>query len=215
MNKLQKSLLFLVVLLLMFVLPVFSPAAFAQSALSNFNVTGSAVGFSGVAGAQTAVLSGVNYNIASRVSVGFWDLNVPGLATYNFGVGQYALPLSSLLGKKISSKLNFDASAVNVAFDGGIGKVNQAAESRVAGIFGGSVSFPITPNLTFNAVQAYYVKGGLNGTSGGVITPALSNFASIGMGMTVSLDSKGASFKHLLTNKARAAVRLNHCAECQ
>jgi hypothetical protein len=197
---------------------LFSFPAYAQSTLSNFSVTGSAIGFAGApAGAQTASLAGVNYQVTSRFSAGYWNLNVPALATYNFGVAGYALPLSSILGKSISSKLTFDASAVEVGFDTGIGKVTQGtpvANSRVSEIVGGSITFPITANLSFNAVQLYWVHGGIAGTSGVVVTPSVSNFQSIGMGITISMDQKAADFKHRLVNKKKATVKLNHCAEC-
>lgn len=189
----------------------------AQSALSNFNVTGSAIGFSGASGTQAASLAGANYNVTSRVVAGYWNLNIPALATYNFGEAGYALPLSSIIGKTLSSKLNFDASAVEVEGNAGIGKVTSGTpvESHIAEIIGGSVTFPITANLSFNAVQLYYVHGGIAGSSGLIVTPSVSNFGSIGMGITVSLDSKGIGFKHRLTNKHKAALRLNHCLECQ
>jgi hypothetical protein len=213
MKTAMRTLALVVAMILVFCLP-----AFAQSTLSNFSVSGSAIGFTGApAGAQTASLAGANYQLTSRVQLGYWNLSVPSLANYSFGEAGYGLPLSSLLGKTLSGKLNFDASAVGVIFQGGIGKVNQSSPvniSRIAEIVGATVSFPITASLTFNMAQIYWVHGGINGTSGFIVTPAISNFPTVGMGISVSLDSAAADFKHKFVSKKKTAVRLNHCMEC-
>jgi hypothetical protein len=206
-------------LLIGFLFLVIALPAFGQSALSNFSVQGSAIGFTGApGGTQAAVLAGAEYQLTTRVQLGYWNLSVPSLANYNFGEAGYGLPLSSLLGKTLSSKLTFDASSVGVIFQGGIGKVNQTigtvSTDRVAEIVGATVSFPITASLTFNAVQAYWVHGGINGTSGFVVTPAVSSFPTVGMGINVSLDSAAADFKHKFVSHKESKRQMGRCLEC-
>jgi hypothetical protein len=200
----------------------------APSPLSNFSVAGSAVGFSGANGTQAAALIGGWFQTTQRFSVGYLNLAVPSIsANYNFGMGQYSLPLSSLLGKTLSGKLLFDASAIGVSFQAGLGKVLQTTTpigatasvntSRFAEIFGGQVTFPVTSSLSFNVVQVYWVHGGIAGTSGGIITPAVSNFPTIAMGLNLAVAPKalpGWDFKHLLVKHGKATVRLGHCEQC-
>ena len=217
-----------VALRLLIILFCFCPGAVAQSTLSNFSFNGSAIGFSATNGTQPAVLAGANYNLTSRVQVGYWALAVPAISSsYQYGVVGYGLPLSSIIGKSLSSKINFDASAVGVNFQAGLGKVLQTttpigsttstSTSRFAEIVGIAVTFPLTSTLSFNAVEAYWTHGGISGTSGFFLSPAASNFASIGMGLSLAIAPKvptGADFKHLLVRHGKQTVRLNHCAQC-
>jgi hypothetical protein len=221
----MRTALRLFIISLFFSLPAYGQA---PSSLSNFSVSGSAVGFSGAGGTQAAALVGGWFQTTQRVSVGYLNLAVPAIsANYNFGMGQYSLPLSSLLGKTISGKLLFDASAIGVSFQAGLGKVLQTTTpigatssvntSRFAEIFGGQVNLPMTSSLSFNVIQVYWVHGGIAGTSGGIISPAVSNFPTIAMGLNLAVAPKalhGADFKHLLVKHGKATVRLGHCEQC-
>jgi hypothetical protein len=186
----------------------------AQSTLSNASISGNFTSFFGGAGTQPAVLASANYQITQRVSGGYWELAVPANSrSYNLGVGSYTLPLSSLLGKTLSSKLLFDASAIPVSFSAGLGDVSQSGITHAAGIIGGSFSVPVSQSATLNVFQAYGVFGG--GNSSGAFSNISSSTFTMATGVTVHLDSLGANFKHRFTNKKKAPVRLGRCMECQ
>jgi hypothetical protein len=59
------------------------------------------------------------------------------------GVVGFTKPLSSLLGKTITSKLLFDATSLNVTFQGGGGKLLTPTANHIAETFGASLSYPI------------------------------------------------------------------------
>jgi len=205
----MKHALRLAVLLLCTTLP-----AFAQTALSNASISGSFTGFSaGSGGWQPAVLASASYQVTQRVTGAYWEISVPSLSrNYNLGVGTYTLPLSSILGKTISSKLLFDASAIPVGFSAGAGEVVQLGITHAAGIAGASFGIPVSESTTLNVLEIYGVFGG--GHESGVFSNiSLSSF-TMATGLTVHLAPLGAQFKHRFVAKNKAHVRLGKCEQC-
>jgi hypothetical protein len=190
------------------------PSALAQSALSNASISGNFTGFFGGAGTQPAVLASASYQVTQRVTGGYWALAVPALSrSYNMGVGTYTLPLSSLIGKTLSSKLLFDASAIPIGFSAGAGEVSTLGVRHGAGIAGASFGIPVSESTTLNLFEFYGVFGG--GQTSGLFGNISGSTFTMATGVTVQLDHLGPSFRHRFTNKKKAAVRLNRCTECQ
>jgi hypothetical protein len=188
-------------------------STFAQTALSNASISGNFTGFSGGGGWQPAVLASASYQVTQRVTGAYWELSVPAFSrNYNLGVGTYTLPLSSLLGKTISSKLLFDASAIPVAFSGGLGEVVQLGITHAAGIAGVSFGLPVSESTTLNVLQVYGVFGG--GHESGVFSNVSSSSFTMATGLTVHLAPLGAQFKHRFVSKNKAHVRLGRCEQC-
>jgi hypothetical protein len=185
---------------------LFVPPCFAQvqpttlpGPLTNISVTGSAVGFLGGAsgGSQAAAMTGIWYQTTNRVSFGFETIQIPNFSSWYFGMGQYSLPLSSILGKKITSSLKFDASQVSIGFQGGLGKMNQSsaaastaaatvpAVNRFAQTVGVSASIPMSAHLSFTAISAQWLHGGTQ--QGFIITPSTT---AISTGFKLYLGSQ-------------------------
>lgn len=158
---------------------------FAQStpqSLNHFSITGSGAGFTGAAGgSQATSIAGASYQFTSSISLGYQNIMVPGVTSYDFGVFQYAKPLSSLLGKTLSSKTTFDASSVTVSFLGGAGEVMSPAKhiAETAGVY---VSFPmktsaggvsVGPVLGFQYVHSPSVNGFVTSPSSAAISAGL------------------------------------------
>jgi hypothetical protein len=168
-----------------------------SSTLSNFSASGSATGFAVVGSSSStpiaSTIAGVSYQVTCRFSAGYETLIVPSVASYNFAMGHYTLPLNALIGKKISAKLNFDASKVYVDFKAGVGKVIQSSinESAFAATLGPTVSIPLNSIVTWNAVGIQYVYGRLSGTSGIIVQPnGLINSMSVSSGLSFSFGAK-------------------------
>lgn len=193
---------------------VFTLPAYAQSALSNASISGNFTGFFGGSGTQPAVLASASYQVTQRWTGAYWALAVPAVSrSYNMGVATYTLPLSSLLGKTISSKLLFDASAIPIGLSAGAGEVTQSGITHAAGIAGANFGIPVSESATLNVFEFYGVFGG-GGTSG-LFSNISSTTFTMATGLTVQLDHLGPSFKHRFTRKGKATVRLNRCMECQ
>lgn len=158
---------------------------FAQStpqALNHFSITGSGAGFTGAAGgSQATSITGISYQFTSHVSFGYQNILVPSVSSYDFGVFEYATPLSSIIGKKLSSSTTFDASSVTVSFLGGAGEVMSPAKhiAETAGVY---VSFPmktttggvsIGPVLGFQYVHSPSVNGFVTSPSSAAISAGL------------------------------------------
>lgn len=174
---------------LLFAVPLLAQNAPAPSPFSNFSLDGSAVGFLGSAsGSQPASLVGAWYQTTARVSFGFETIQIPANSSWYFGMAKYQLPLSSLLGKKITAKLKFDASQIGVGFEGGLGKMLQSATAaqiaapvnRFAGTVGVTVSIPLSSNLAFQAISAQWLQSGVQ--HGLIVTPST---AAISTGLSL------------------------------
>ena len=167
------------------------------SGLSNLSVSGSATGFAVVGSSSSAPLAAtiadVSFQATCHISAGYETLIVPTVADYNFAMAHYTIPLSSLIGKNLTAKLNFDASKVWVDFKGGVGKVVQSNlnKSSFAATIGPTVSIPLNSFVTWNTVGVQYVYGHLAGTSGVIVQPngLLSNM-SVSSGISLSLGAK-------------------------
>jgi hypothetical protein len=123
------------VLLLMLLLPSFASAQTPTPPPDPTNyitITGSALGFRDSYTDSVAASSemGAALQITKRVSFGYDQVTVPAAnRVYRYGVINYTIPLDTLLGKKLASKFVFDASAFNVIFKAGGGKLAQTAPS--------------------------------------------------------------------------------------
>jgi hypothetical protein len=156
----------------------------APSLWQNISVTGSAAGFLGnSAGSQVAIIAGGWFQATARVSIGYQQVVIPTTASFDFGMGQYSLPLNALLGKKISSKLKFDASQETFSVYGGLGRVTQSAQAtgsvpvnRFAETIGVSLTIPLSANVGFTLISAQFLHGGT--TTGLITTPSTSAISS-------------------------------------
>lgn len=171
-----------------------APVALAQTPVTadtstNFSLSGSAVGFSGLSGgSQPASIAGAWFNITQRVSLGYEMITIPTLATFHFGMAQYQLPLSSLVGKKLTGHFLFDASKVAVGFQGGIGKLTETNlnVSHIAETAGLCVSYPLNSTLSMQLICAQAVLGGVKGFNG-LVTNANT---ALSMGLSLNLAAR-------------------------
>lgn len=106
-------------ILLLFAAPAFSQAQAPTPAMSHFSVTASAVPWSGSSATQGAVV-GSSVSLTSRVSAAYQHFDLSPV-TYDLGLGEYTMPVASLVGKKIASKLTFNPAPWSVTFFGGGG----------------------------------------------------------------------------------------------
>jgi hypothetical protein len=138
-----------------------SLAASAQQ--QHFSLSGSAVSFMGPSGSTPASIADGYFNLTKSLSLGYQQITIPDLATARLGLVNYAKPLSSWLGKSISSKLVFDASKITVSVYGGAGKLTQNTLSvnRIAETAGACVSYPISANVSAKIVCAQWLHGGI------------------------------------------------------
>lgn len=177
---------------LLFAVLLFAFPVFAQTTTNNFNhfsLSGSAAGFSGAGGATTAATSGISYQFTQHVSLGFQNLQVPGTGGFDMGTFQYAVPLSQILGKKVSTGLTFDGSSVVFSFLGGAGKfmpTNKALKSTVAETAGVVISLPAASSasgVTIGPiVQLQWVHA--QGAGNGVLLSPDSASVAAGLGIT-------------------------------
>lgn len=159
------------------------PAVAQTGTIQHITLSGSATGFMGGGGTQPASIAGATFSLTQRISLGYEQITIPSVASFDMGIGQYTLPFSSLMGKKISSHFVFDASKVNVTFMAGAGKLLQSAQnvSRIAETAGVYVSYPISGNLSVRIVGAQYIHGGVQ--NGLLTTPST---AAISTGLSLS-----------------------------
>lgn len=158
----------------------------ASTVLSNISITGTASGFMGASGTQPASILGADFQVSQAVSVGYEQVQISALNTnYDFGVVNYGVPLSSLLGKTLTSKLTFNASDVSVTFTGGVGKMltsattSTPANSHIAETAGVFLHIPVSANLSFQVLGAQWIHGVSNGVVTAPSTAALSSGLSI------------------------------------
>ena len=171
---------------------LFAAPAFAQNPVTSpqknyFSLSASASGFLGATGGnQAATLAGAWLNLTQRISIGYEQLVVPTVATYKFGSIHYQMPLSSLLGKKMSSHFLFDVSQVSVGFKGSIGNLTQSnvtpSVSKLAEKAGLTLAYPLADHISFQMVSVEWVHGGIAGTSGLVTSPSAAAI-SAGLGI--------------------------------
>ena len=155
-----------------------APALFAQT--DHFTLSGSAVGFMAAGSSAPASIAGASFHLTQRVSIGYEQLTVPTVASFDMGLVRYTLPLSSLVGKSLTSRFVFDASKISVSFKAGAGKVLQSAlnVSRIAETGGVSVIYPLANHIDLSVISISYYHGGVSGTNGLVITPSTSAIAT-------------------------------------
>lgn len=161
----------------------------ASAQTQHFSLSGSAVSFMGPNGAAPASIADGYTNVTKSWSIGYQQVTIPQLATFKFGIVDLTKPLPSLLGKKNTAKLVFDASLWTVDFYGGAGKVNQdnLGVDRVAETLGICASRKLTTNVSAKLVCGQWLHGGtINGIlSSGVTTGASSSTAAVSSGITL------------------------------
>jgi hypothetical protein len=185
----MKQVFHFIALVFLLAVPV---AAYGQNPVTSdnvahFSLTANATGFlGGSGGSQPATIEGAWMNISRRVSLGYLNLTIPTLATFHFGAGQYQAPLSSLLGKKITAHLLFDASKVSVGFQGGVGKLVQGTMnvSHIAEIAGVCLNYPVSSSLSMQLVCGYAVHGGVKGFNGFVSN---ATQAAVAAGISINI----------------------------
>jgi hypothetical protein len=159
---------------------ILAAASGTPAQTEHFTLSGSAVGWMGASSSAPASIAGVSFHLTPRVSLSYEQLTVPTIASFDMGYVRYSLPLSSLIGKKITSHFVFDASKVGVSFKAGGGKVLQSAlnVSRIAEAGGISLSYPLANHIDVQVIGVTYYHGGISGTNGLVITPSTAAIAS-------------------------------------
>lgn len=155
----------------------------ASQSIQHFTLSGSAMAFKGVSGTQAASIGQASLQLTSRVDIGYEQITVPTLATWDLGVAGYALPLNSLLGKKISSHFAFDSSGYKVHFQAGIGKVMQSTQSvsRIAETAGVYLTKDVANHITLRIIGGEWLHGGVQ--NGFIVTPST---AAISSGLSIS-----------------------------
>jgi hypothetical protein len=141
-ETMYRSLKLLVVLLLL-PLGLCAQTNVAAPPTFHFVAGGSAINFNSGNGAQVGSLAYTGLQITTDVAVTYEHLSIPSIsASGNLAVASYTRPLNALLGKKLSSKLLFNSSDINVTFSGGAGRWTTA-KSNIAETVGASISYPI------------------------------------------------------------------------
>lgn len=170
--------------LLLFAFPLF-----AQTPQQHFSLSGSAVSFMGPNGSAPASIADGYVNITKSWSAGYQQITIPQLATFKFGMVDLTKPLPSLLGKKLTAKLQFDATQWTVDFYGGAGKVNQGTlgVDRIAETAGVCATRKLTANVSAKLVCGAWLHGGtVSGLlASGIPTGAASSTASVSSGIQV------------------------------
>ena len=154
------------VLLLPVVASAQTPAS-SPSPIDHIFVSGSALAFNGPNGMTASSNFGAALQLTPGLSTGYNQITIPSLnRTYRLGVVNYTRPLSSLVGKALSSKFVFDLSQINATFQAGGGKVDQVAPnpvfSTVAETGGVFLSVPLANHVSATVVGVQYLHGGSN-----------------------------------------------------
>ncbi len=109
----------------------------------HFVAGGSAINFT-ANGSNVGSVAYTGLQLTAGIAATYEHITVPSLSSrYELGVISYTKPLNSLLGKTLSSKLLFDASNMNVTFQGGGGKLLTPTSNHLAETVGASLSYPI------------------------------------------------------------------------
>lgn len=173
--------------LLLFAVPLAAQTNVAPQ--QHFSLSGSVVSFMGPNGSAPASIADGYVNITRSWSAGYQQVTIPQLATFKFGMVDLTKPLPTLLGKKLTAKLQFDASQWTVDFYGGAGKVNQGnlGVDRVAETAGLCATRKLTANVSAKLVCGQWLHGGtVNGfLTSGVPTGASSSTAAVSSGISL------------------------------
>lgn len=124
--------------------PAMAQTNIAAPPTFHFVTGGSAINFNSPQGNQVGSIAYVGIQVTPSFTTTYEHITVPSIsARYELGVLGYTKPLSSLLGSTLTSKLLFDASNINVTFQGGAGKLLSPTANHIAETFGVSLSYPI------------------------------------------------------------------------
>ena len=147
-----------------------------------FTLTGNFSSFSNQSSTTPAVIATAALNLTTRVSVGYEHIQVSSVsARWELGVASYTLPLNSLLGKKISSKLVFDPSNINVTFSAGAGKLLQPTANRIAETAGFHISYPLMDHVSVKLVGVDFLHVGVQS---GFLTTNVTEAVSTGLNIS-------------------------------
>lgn len=109
----------------------------------HFVTGGSAINFS-ANGSNVGSIAFMGIQLTQSVTASYEHITVPSLSSrYEMGVINYTKPLSSLLGKTLTSKFVFDLTNINVTFQGGGGKLLTPTANHIAETVGASLSYPV------------------------------------------------------------------------
>jgi len=156
-----------------------------SGSLQHFTLTGSAAGFLGSAtGSQPTSIVGASFSLTKAVSLGYEQITVPSTASYDFGIAEFTKPLSSIVGKSLTSKFTFDATKVEVTFLGGAGKLLQSSQgiSELAETAGAYLSYPVTANMSVQVIGAQWLHSTTQG-NGFIVSPST---AAISTGLSIN-----------------------------
>ncbi len=182
---------------LLLLMLLFSGVAQAQtpaSSTQHFSLSGSAVSFMGPGGTAPASIADGYFNATKNFSIGYQQITIPQLATVKLGVVDYGKPACSWLGAKLSAKLVFDCSKVQIDVFGGAGKLNESTlnVNRVAETLGACISYTLGANVSAKLVCGQWLHGGIvngfitNGSLPGTAPAAPNNSsAAVSSGLKV------------------------------
>lgn len=157
--------------------------AFAQT--STFSVDVSALGYSG--GGQTSAGTNVGgaVQITKHGAAGYEQIIVPNLsATYYIGRALYNVPVSTLVGKKISSSFVFNPAVWSVTFSGGAGVLRQTLNGvmaqHIATELGASLVYTANSHLGVEVISGQWLHAGVAGPAGNqfIVTPNTAAISS-------------------------------------
>jgi hypothetical protein len=176
----------------------FAAVAFAQGGspadeatpTTHFSVSASALGFSGGGSSSAATIAGGSVALTKRIAVGYQQVIVPSLsANYYLGTVSYTMPLPSLLGKTLNSKLVFDSSKWSTTFFGGAGVLRQDLtgdmEQHIASTVGAGLNYTADGHITIQVISGQWIHAGVAGEAGNffLVTP---NTAAISSGLKLT-----------------------------
>jgi hypothetical protein len=174
------------VFLLALAIPAYGQNPVTSDQKNYFSLSASASGFIGGGSNQASTLAGAWLNLTQQVSIGYEMLIVPTVATYKFGSVHWQMPLSSLIGKKLTGHFLFDASKISVGFKGSVGTLSQGSVVPAVNILaekaGITLAYPLADHISFQLLSAEWVHGGIRGTSGLVTSPSAAEI-SAGLGI--------------------------------
>jgi hypothetical protein len=129
--------------------------------VQTFVITGNIAGFNGASATSGAVIASAGMQVTNAISASYVHVGISAInSRYELGVIGYSRTLNSLLGKKISDKLLFDASQIGVTFTGGVGKVLQPKVNGFAETVGIHISHPLTNNMSVQIIGIDFLHGG-------------------------------------------------------
>lgn len=110
--------------------------------VQHISISGNVGGINSNGTNPTSVV-GVAYQLTHDFSAGYMQINDQSASsTWKFGAGNYSRQMCSVLGERLSAKLTFDACAVTLTVQAGLGRYVAPHANHLAGTGGFYVSIP-------------------------------------------------------------------------